>query len=52
MLNVTENNIYGYLVSSINLIVINPVATISQAFMFERNVVSVQENRFSVLYVN
>lgn len=52
MLNVTEDNLYGYVVSDINLIVINPLATISRASMFELNVVTVQENRFSLLYVN
>lgn len=52
MLNVTEDNLYGYVVSDINLIVINPLATISPASMFERNVVTVQKNRFSLLYVN
>lgn len=52
MLNVTEDNLYGYAVSDINLIVINPLATIARASVFERNVVTVQENRFSLLYVN
>lgn len=52
MLNVTEDNLYGYVMSGINLIVINPLATISRASMSERNVVTVQKNRFSSPYVN